>query len=122
MFTVSVMERFAAAHRLEGLDEGLHGHTYAVWVSIAQPKLDSVGIAYDFRSLKQTLHTIVSKLDHQYLNELNFFSGKNPTAENIAVYIYEAMKRALPEPAVQSVEVAESDTAKVKYEKNGSES
>lgn len=116
MFTVSVRDRFAAAHRLDGLDEPLHGHSYAVSISIARPGLDSTGIAYDFRDLKRILKTIVNRLDHQYLNELEMFDSKNPTAENIAVFIYEELKRALPGDAVQSVEVAESDTARVTYQ------
>lgn len=114
MFTVSVQEKFAAAHRLPGLGEGLHGHTYAVRVSVERPDLDPQGIACDFRVLKRTLRTVVEALDHRYLNDLEFFSGKNPTAENIALYIYETFARA--EPSVRSVEVAESDTAQVTYE------
>lgn len=113
------MDHFAAAHKLEGLDESLHGHSYAVWVSIARPGLDSQGIAYDFRNLKQILKKIVNQLDHQYLNELKLFNSKNPTAENIAVFVYDEMERALPDHAIQSVEVAESDHAKIKYEKPG---
>ena len=129
MFTVSVKEQFAAAHRLPELGEGLHGHTYAVRVSVERPGIDRQGIACDFRILKRTLRTIVEPLDHQYLNDLGIFSGKNPTAENIAVYVYEAFAQALvrdasseterTHPLVRSVEVAESDTARVTYEKTG---
>lgn len=117
MFTVSVRERFAAAHRLVGMDENLHGHTYAVSVSVAKPKLNSEGIAYDFRNLKQTLRKIIGQLDHRYLNELKIFSKKEPTAENIAVFVYEEFQSALPEARIQSVEVAESENAKVIYKK-----
>ncbi len=42
----------------------------------------------DFGELKQSLEDIMAKLDHKFLNELEYFPDNNPpSSENIALYI-----------------------------------
>jgi 6-pyruvoyltetrahydropterin/6-carboxytetrahydropterin synthase len=119
MFTVKVTASFSAAHRLKGYQgncERLHGHNYRVEVSVESPNLDATGIVVDFRDLKTILKGILEDMDHQYLNELASFSSKNPSAENIAQYIYTAFAKAVHTPVrLKEVVVWENENCSVSY-------
>jgi 6-pyruvoyltetrahydropterin/6-carboxytetrahydropterin synthase len=98
MFEVSVRESFSGAHRLKGYRgkcENIHGHNWDVEVSIGTEGLDRQGISIDFRSLRRKLKHVLAALDHRDLNKLAFFRKNNPSAENIARYIYIKLKGAV---------------------------
>ncbi len=94
MFELEVKCTFDAAHRVEGYPgkcDRLHGHTWTIAAKIQGKELDSLGMLVDFKLLNQALKDVAATLDHQWLNELPVFEGKNPTAENIAQYVYRTM-------------------------------
>jgi 6-pyruvoyltetrahydropterin/6-carboxytetrahydropterin synthase len=122
MYEVSVDETFAAAHNLRGYKgkcENLHGHNYKVRVTLSGKEVDSVGLLYDFVHLKQVIQSVIRSLDHTYLNELPPFDVLNPSAENIARYIYDQAAKQLhqaPNGAeVSSITVWESDVTAATY-------
>jgi 6-pyruvoyltetrahydropterin/6-carboxytetrahydropterin synthase len=122
MYEVSVDETFAAAHNLrnyKGKCENLHGHNYKVRVTLAGQEVDATGLLYDFVHLKQVIQGVIRALDHKYLNELPPFDVQNPSAENIARYIYEQTSKQLPQAAngagVASITVWETETAAATY-------
>lgn len=82
---------FDSAHFIEshpGKCANLHGHTWkvGVWVKGDSELRDKTGILWDFGNLK----TITEDLDHKNLNNI---LSDNPTAENIAMYIYSECKK-----------------------------
>lgn len=94
MFEVSVESAFEAAHRIEnypGKCVRLHGHNWTVEAIVAGNELNELGILIDFKILKAELNKILDKLDHSYLNELEIFANKNPTAENLAKEIFKEL-------------------------------
>lgn len=96
MFELKVQGTFSAAHQVKGYPgdcAGVHGHTYRVVVRIRRPKLGKIGMAVDFRRLNTRLKKVLQKLDHKNLNTLPFFKKHNATAEWIAVYIHQEMKK-----------------------------
>lgn len=114
MFTVTVTDRFSAAHRLreyEGNCERLHGHNWEVRLTAVAGQVDDSGMVIDFRRLRILLRNIVMPLDHTVLNEEPPFDEINPTAENIARHIYDAAQGGdLPEQVrIVQVAIAESD-------------
>jgi 6-pyruvoyltetrahydropterin/6-carboxytetrahydropterin synthase len=122
MYEVSVDETFAAAHNLRGYKgkcENLHGHNYKVRVTLAGKEVDSVGLLYDFVHLKQVIQSVIRSLDHKYLNELPPFDVLNPSAENIARYIYDQTAKQLHQApngaGVSSITVWESDVTAATY-------
>ncbi|HTS13054.1 MAG TPA: 6-carboxytetrahydropterin synthase QueD [Candidatus Limnocylindrales bacterium] len=122
MYEVFVDETFAAAHNLrnyKGKCENLHGHNYKVRVALSGAELDASGLLYDFVHLKGVLQTVIRGLDHKYLNEMKPFDTVNPSAENVARYIYdETMKQLHQSPsgaAVSSVTVWETETSAATY-------
>jgi len=120
MYEVTIIKSFSAAHRLldiGGKCEELHGHNFRVEVTVGADKLNSEGIAIDFRLVKKWLKDILNEMDHQDLNELAFFAGTSPSSENIARHIYQEMAPKTPEAGVKMlrVKVWESESAAVTY-------
>ena len=122
MFQVSVEESFSAGHALRGYKgkcENPHGHNYKVRVTLEGPALDSVGLLYDFVHLKQIIHQVIHAVDHKFLNDLSPFDVINPSAENIAKYLYdEASKQMRQQPngaRIASITVWETDQTAATY-------
>ena len=120
MYEVTIIKSFSAAHLLAqigGKCEELHGHNFKVEVTVAAPSLSESGLLIDFRVVKKWLTEILDKMDHKHLNELPNFAGINPSAENIAKYIYSEikLKSAQAEVKVVRVKVWESENAAVSY-------
>jgi 6-pyruvoyltetrahydropterin/6-carboxytetrahydropterin synthase len=112
-WTLTVRDRFSAAHFLEGYKgkcEKVHGHTFQVEVEVLVRGLDEAGIGVDFAELKKTLASVLP--DHTLLNEAYPF---NPSAENLARHLYGELKKHY---AVRSVTVWESDDASATYTEN----
>ena len=104
--------RFEAAHVLPhhpGKCARLHGHSYRFEVALSGPLQTSgpsQGMVLDFDDLETLVgETIVSKLDHAHLNDVM----PNPTAEHIALWIWDALGSQLP--ALAEVVVWETPTA-----------
>ncbi|MBF0486265.1 MAG: 6-carboxytetrahydropterin synthase QueD [Candidatus Omnitrophica bacterium] len=118
MFELTVRGDFSSAHFLrdyQGQCRNLHGHTWKVAVTICGSKLDDIGVMADFVEMKKHLKSILDTLDHACLNDLEFFKKHNPTAENIAYYIYQEYKKLIAPLKLVKVQVWESDRADVVY-------
>lgn len=120
MFTLSVRDSFAAAHRLEGYQgkcEGLHGHNFIVEVIVTGEKLGDDGLLVDFRIIKEYLNNVLDRLDHKYLNEISFFADRASSAEYISMYIYEEIQKIIREEniSLKEVRVWESEKAYAAY-------
>jgi 6-pyruvoyltetrahydropterin/6-carboxytetrahydropterin synthase len=110
MFTIEKEFHFSASHQLAGLPEGhpcgrLHGHNYVVKLELERAWLDGVGFVRDYGELAAFKAWIDETVDHRHLNDI---MDKNPTAENMAVWIWETWKPVYPELA----EVSVSETPK----------
>jgi 6-pyruvoyltetrahydropterin/6-carboxytetrahydropterin synthase len=71
-----------------GICNRLHGHSWRIriWVKGDASQLDKTGILFDFTNVK----LIKDIYDHRCLNDIEPFSkDTNPTAENIALEIYD---------------------------------
>ncbi len=120
VYQVSVEQHFDAAHFLRGYRgkcEALHGHRFRVVVRIESSGVDDIGIAYDFRELKQHLADVISRFDHTCLNDVPPFDQINPSSENIATTIYKELKLKLAgaQVSIVCVEVWESPQTGVIY-------
>ena len=92
MYEVFTEMHFSAAHHLReynGACANVHGHNWQIRATVQAEKLDALGIAVDFKTLKRALHEVIDPLDHIDLNSVFTEAEGNPTAENIARYIFE---------------------------------
>jgi 6-pyruvoyltetrahydropterin/6-carboxytetrahydropterin synthase len=121
MFELTIIVDFAAAHCLPeypGKCRRLHGHNWKVEVTVQGEKLDKLSMLVDFGELKKQVNSVIETLDHHYLNEIEPFKQQNPTAENIACYIYERMDQQFPATTgiqVQTVKIWESTHSAALY-------
>lgn len=119
MFVLRAESSFCAAHKLIGYNgacQRLHGHNWKISLSIKTEIVDEIGIGCDFKILKKILESILIPFDHQDLNSISPFDKMNPTAENIAKFIYNEAKNYLPENVfMECVEVYESEKNYLKY-------
>jgi len=117
MMTVYKEFTFDAAHFLPNVPEGhkcrsLHGHTYQVKIYVKGPLDDRAGWVIDFTDIKAVCKPVIDRLDHALLNELPGL--KNPTAENVANWIWLQIKDQMP--GLQRIELKETPTSGVIYE------
>jgi len=108
---------FEAAHFLPNVApthrcRAMHGHSYRVELKLEGPVDPTTGFVVDFFAIEQAFQPLFVKLDHHCLNDIAGL--ENPTAENIAVWIYERIKRDLPQLA--SVVVYETKDCTAEYE------
>ena len=119
MFTVSVETHFWASHQLtlpDGSKEPPHHHNWAVTANVSSEKLNSMGLAMDFRRLKATVDNIVAEFDNIPLDRIDYFQRNNSSAENVAKYIYEKLQSKLPaDTKLQDVRVVEEPGCSVKF-------
>lgn len=87
---------FAAAHRLpryQGKCFNLHGHNYRFQVALRGEPDPYSGIFVDFGEVEQAVRAeVLDKVDHTNLND----ALENPTAENVATFIWQKLARRLP--------------------------
>lgn len=119
MFTISVETSFWASHQLVtptsdcadesgGLKEPLHHHNWLVSAHVSSDKLNSMAVVMNFQELKAMVDNIVAEFDNTALNEISYFQQSNPSAENVARYIYEKLRTKLPKGLkLQNIRVVE---------------
>lgn len=120
MYKLKIITDFDAAHQLRGYKgkcENIHGHNWKVEIAVISESLNDIGIAIDFKELKMIAESVISKLDHTFLNENSPFNEINPSSENIAKWIYYSLKDKFDKYPVRldSVTVWESEHASATY-------
>jgi 6-pyruvoyltetrahydropterin/6-carboxytetrahydropterin synthase len=121
IYTLKIVTDFAAAHTLRdypGACSRMHGHNWKVEVEVQATELDKVGMGIDFKDIKQATRNVTEELDHYYLNDIPPFDRVNPTAENIASYIFQAVSELIntERVTVKAVTLWETERACVRYE------
>ena len=135
MTTVTKTVRFDAAHVLtnhQGLCKNLHGHTYRVDVSVAQPDGDTRDMVIDFKDLKRIANEVVcERFDHAFIYntaspgecEIAAVVEKNgmrtvaipfrSTAENLAKLFFGDLRARIP--GIVAVKVWETADSAAEY-------
>jgi 6-pyruvoyltetrahydropterin/6-carboxytetrahydropterin synthase len=116
MYKISKRFDFCASHQLRGLPDNhqcarLHGHNYSVTVHLVSDDLSGPGFVRDYGELdvlvKQWLD---DHFEHRHLNDVVPF---NPTAENLALFLYSQFLPLIPE--LVAVTVKETDKTGATY-------
>ena len=120
MYEVTVKTGFSAAHQLryyDGKYENLHGHNWIAIVVVAAEDLDEIGLGIDFVQLKKRTNDILKKLDYQNINEVPPFDKQNPSAENIARWVFKELETQINTGSVRvkRVEIKEFEECGAAY-------
>jgi 6-pyruvoyltetrahydropterin/6-carboxytetrahydropterin synthase len=123
-WTISKTFRFDASHQLAGLPSAhkcsrLHGHTYAVTLTLAAAGVNGPGFVLDYADLAPFKRYVDEHLDHRHLGCQPLFdaAGKpaaepalnfNPTAELLARHLCDVAAGFFGS-LVHSVEVKETE-------------
>ena len=120
MYEVNIKTGFSAAHQLrlyDGKYENLHGHDWSAQVTVEADELDAIGVGIDFVKLKQMVEEILNRLDYQNINEIPPFDELNPSAENIARWLFLKLKEQVNSKTtrVKRVEICEMEGCGASY-------
>ncbi len=120
MFDIFIKTQFSAGHHLRdypGNCEKPHGHNWNIKVTVRARELDPLGMGVDFRVIKKAVALIMDDLDHCDLNSHQAFQDKNPSSENISVYIFEQLAGELSDDRydLYSIQVGETAGSGVIY-------
>ena len=90
---------FEAAHRLPNVPKThrchcMHGHSYRVEICLTGAVDPHTGFVIDFFDVEAAFNPLLNRLDHHCLNEVEGL--ENPTAENIAVWIWDRVQTLAP--------------------------
>jgi len=130
--TVCRKEHFNAAHRLHNPawseeqnqrvfgkcnNPHYHGHNYELIVRLTGETDPDTGYVYDMKRLSDLIkREILDTFDHRNLNlDTKEFRQLNPTAENIAVVIWNRLRQHLDAQLVLSVTLYETERNFVEY-------
>jgi len=109
MYEIKKTFEISAAHKLAlnypSKCAELHGHNWIITVHLRADELNENGMIMDFTEIKAK---ISDKLDHKIINDV--LPRINPTAENMAKYICEALT-----PHCYRVDVQESENNIASY-------
>lgn len=119
-FVLKTLLDFASAHSLRGYPGDcakLHGHNWKIEVQISGSQLNDIGMIVDFKEIKRHAKEVIKELDHTFLNDHPHFKDVNPTAENIAVYLFRSIQSRIEseQVAMHSITVWENDRNCVTY-------
>jgi 6-pyruvoyltetrahydropterin/6-carboxytetrahydropterin synthase len=123
MYIIRKEFSFSASHQLMGLTQehpcsNLHGHNYTVVVELRSKELNKIGFVFDYRGFQPIKSWIDGQLDHRNLNDILDF---NPTAENIAKYIFNKITDICENDIyihLFAVEVSETPKTSARYERD----
>ncbi len=123
---------FNAAHRLHNPDwsdemnqrvfgkcnnPNYHGHNYDLEVKIVGEVDPRTGYVMDMKELKDLINEhILERFDHKNLNlDTEEFKSLNPTAENIAVVIWNILDKQLRDELQLTIRLYETERNFVEY-------
>ena len=125
-------ETFNAAHRLNNPDwdeatnyrvfgkcnnPHYHGHNYDLEVKVTGEPAGDTGFVMDLKVLSDLIRNqVVERFDHKNLNlDTQEFKNLNPTAENIAIVIYDLLRPHIDEKNSLQVRLYETPRNFVEY-------
>jgi|SRR5690554_7456660 len=130
---VSRRAHFNAAHRLNNPDwsseknsqvfgkcnlPNYHGHNYVLIVTVKGEIDQETGFVIDLKVLSDLIRTqVTERFDHRNLNlDIAEFKNLNPTAENIAIVIWNLLRKHIPTKFDLKVQLFETERNAVEYE------
>jgi 6-pyruvoyltetrahydropterin/6-carboxytetrahydropterin synthase len=119
MFTISVERHFQASHQLilpDGSLEPVHKHDWVVTANVSSERVNNMGVVMNFQKLQAMIDKIIAGFNDSKLESISYFQQNNPSAENVAKYIYEKLRVELPEGVkLRNIRVVEEPGCSAKF-------
>ncbi len=123
--------KFCAAHRywnpnwseaknyeIFGEDVRIHGHNYILDITINGPINEDSGFIINIFALNEIINQhVIRVMDHsQIQSDIKWFDKKQPSTENMVVFIWEQIANKIPKPAnLYSIKLRETPTIFTEY-------
>lgn len=130
MIVLNKVFHFCAAHKygnpamsdaeneaVFGEDLNIHGHNYVLTISITGEVDPATGFLADLGHLKEVVKThVISQVDHSQIEkDIPWFKGKQPSTENMVVWIWEQIDRHLESGKLHCIRLQETPTIFTDY-------
>jgi 6-pyruvoyltetrahydropterin/6-carboxytetrahydropterin synthase len=94
-----------------------HGHNYTLEVVVEGEIDERTGYVIDLKVLKKIIiENVIRKVDHKHLNlDVDFMKNVIPTAENIAVKIWDQLVDKIPNGRLYKIKLSETENNYVEY-------
>ena len=86
-------------------------------MTVESDELDNIGVGIDFVKLKEKVKKILDRLDYHNINEVPPFDTENPSAENIARWLFLELKNQINTKSIRMkrVEIYEMEGCGASY-------
>ncbi|MGY8780642.1 MAG: 6-pyruvoyl trahydropterin synthase family protein [Fidelibacterota bacterium] len=100
-----------------GLDSKVHGHNYTLEVMVTGKINPETGFVVDLGHLKNIVETnVINVLDHSQIEkEIDWFNGKQPSSENLVLFIWEQIDPRLKGSKLHRIRLRETPTIFTDY-------
>jgi 6-pyruvoyltetrahydropterin/6-carboxytetrahydropterin synthase len=100
-----------------GKDFRVHGHNYTLHVMVKGELNPDTGFIVELEGLKRIVKEhVISKLDHsQFEKNIPWFKGKQPSTENLVVFIWESIAKHLEDCSLHRIRLVETPTIYTDY-------
>ena len=105
-------------YQVFGDDIKVHGHNYILDITITGTVDEDSGFIYDIQKLKSLVdNKVIEVLDHSQIQEdINWFKGKQPSTENLVLFIWESIASHIDKPAkLYKIKLRETPTIFTEY-------
>ena len=98
-------------------DVRLHGHNYDLYVTIKGPIDNSSGFVVNLKELNEVVNKkVINVLDHNLIQDVEWFKQKQPSTENLVVFIWQQIVSEIVLPAkLYCVKLRETGTIFTEY-------
>ena len=130
MLQITKQYKFCAAHKywnhnwdedtnIEVFDKDvkLHGHNYDLYVTIKGPIKSDSGFIINLKYLNKIVNDkVIEVLDHSLIQDNEWFKGKQPSTENIVLFIWHQILSEISLPAkLHCIKLRETGTIFTEY-------
>jgi 6-pyruvoyltetrahydropterin/6-carboxytetrahydropterin synthase len=94
-----------------------HGHDYRLEIVLQGSPDPATGMLFDLRELDRIVaDAVLQHLDHRNINhEVEWFASRQPTCENLALFVWSVLAGQLPSGLLASTRVRETDDLAAEY-------
>ena len=98
-------------------DVKIHGHNYDLYVTIKGPINKESGFIINLLDLNKLVkREVIQELDHSMIHEHPWFLSKQPSTENLVLFIWEKISRGIEAPSkLHCIKLRETGTIFTEY-------